>query len=67
MIINEIKVNRNRMDVVYDQKIIKKKKKKKKGGLALNKAILTLRIFVFTSKIFEQVFGHPKGFFSGSI
>ena len=65
MIINEIKVNRNRMDVVYDQKI--KKKKKKKGGLALNKAILTLRIFVFTSKIFEQVFGHPKGFFSGSI
>ena len=37
---------------------------KKKGGLALNKAILTLRIFVFTSKIFEQVFGHPKGFFT---
>ena len=56
------------MDVVYDQKIKKKKKKNFiKVGLALNKAILTLRIFVFTSKIFEQVFGHPKGFFSGSI
>ena len=46
------------MDVVYDQKIKKKKKKNFiKVGLALNKAILTLRIFVFTSKKIKNNLG----------